>query len=296
MFDVGADVPLAVAVKDSSGTLVNATTIAVVITLPDGTTVSPAVTNPPAVTGNYVLYYPSVQAGHHSVNWSAATGGTTWAYSSEFDVRPPTTAIVSLADAKVQLSIPAADTSQDAELRDFIDAVTPVIEGIVGPVTPRSVTEWHDGGAAQIVVRNPPIQSVTSVTEFRGNVPYLLATAASPAAATAMSYMWEPSGIITRLNGAAAAAVVYLSSQGLFATFPIGPNSVQVVYTAGEAVIPANVRQAALQLIAIQYQQTQLRSPWDGGQQSEGSMLMGFFVPNKVRELLLPNRRPPSIV
>ena len=53
--DLGDVVPLAVTVKDSSGTAANTTTVSCTITLPDLTTTTTSVTN--ATTGSYTATY-----------------------------------------------------------------------------------------------------------------------------------------------------------------------------------------------------------------------------------------------
>ncbi|MEE3918193.1 hypothetical protein V2I01_04850 [Micromonospora sp. BRA006-A] len=39
------------------------------------------------------------------------------------------------------------------------------MEDIVGPVLPRTVTETHTGGAGTLILRRPPVISVTAVVE-----------------------------------------------------------------------------------------------------------------------------------
>src|SRR5262245_37763772 len=111
-YDVGDSVPIAVDIKDTSGNLTNATTVTQTITLPDGTTTSPSVTNPPASTGQYrVTYVPSVE-GRYA--WRFVTLTPSTAYQDVFQIRETTSpALVSLADAKSHLNIPAATTTYD---------------------------------------------------------------------------------------------------------------------------------------------------------------------------------------
>ena len=80
--------------------------------------------------------------------------------------------------------------------------------------------------------------------------------------------------------------------------FPLAPQSVHVVYEAGQAVVPPNVYEATLELIRVNYQTTQQvgrgRRTVADDQEPTGPHL-GFFMPNRVRELLGPTRRAPSI-
>lgn len=201
--------------------------------------------------------------------------------------------LATLADVKAALNIPTSDVSHDTELQDYISEVTPVIEAITGPIVATTYTEVHDGGTDFIVTRHRPIISVTSVTEYRANTPYTLTQIASPDLGTQYSYEFEPAGRITRRIAG-----------GGTQPFAGGLQTVVVVYTAGFTVIPANVTRAALDLIRINYQQTQqgtsrpaLGSSYGGGTDDieAGSMILGFYVPGRVRESLAPNRRHPSI-
>ena len=206
--------------------------------------------------------------------------------------------IVNLGDIKAYLNIVAADHTHDSELLGFAQAATIAVEQIVGPVAQRTVNEWNDGGAATIVVRQPPIVSLTSITEYRGNVAYPLAIVASPDLATSMSVMFEPSGRITRLNGAAAAAVLYLSTQGLFATFPVGPNSVQITYVAGRASVAANIRLGVLETVRENWQPTQQggRPSYNGAAQDGPTLVIpNVILSKRILSILGDDKRGPSV-
>lgn len=200
---------------------------------------------------------------------------------------PGPTALVSVADVKVHLNIPAADTTHDTEIQGFIDAAQPVIENIVGPVIYATWTEWYDGGLPFIELRHGPVISVTSVTEYRGRNAYLLTQLVDPSTATSYSYTIEPE--IRR--------IIRRSSGGTEESFPSGLGTVIVVYVAGRATVPPNVKLAAAELVRHLYQLTQQGGrPAFGGDATEGAWLpAGFAVPTRVLELLAPNRRHPSI-
>jgi len=198
--------------------------------------------------------------------------------------------LVTLGDVKDHLNIPAATNTHDLELLLTIDAVTPVVENITGPILQRSFTETYDGGGVFISTRHRPLVSVESVSEYRGPIRYDLTQVATIDAGTIYSYTWEPTGRIVRRTVG-----------GGVATFPPGPNAVTVKYTAGYAQVPANVSYGTKELIRVNYQQTQqaARRPFGGGAAAQddtpGTTILGFFVPNRVRELLAPSRRHPSI-
>lgn len=188
--------------------------------------------------------------------------------------------IASLAEAREYLNF-TADTSHDAELQRFIDAADPVIEDIVGPVNTVQVTEWYDGGRPYIVLRQNPVISVDSVTEYSGATGTLLTVTTSPTDAGSWTYTFDPDGILYRVTSAGSSF------------FARGATNVKVVYTAGRASVPANIKLAALELIRHLYQSTQQGGrPQFGGAGEEGPWApAGFAVPTRVIELLAPHRR-----
>jgi hypothetical protein len=270
MFDLGDTVPLGVDIKNAAGALTNASTIALTITLPDGTSSAPTPTNPS--TGRYEYDYTTAQAGRHLVRWVATTPYA--AYTDVFDVRSAAgIGIVSLADAKNHLNI--TTTTHDEELRGFVDTVTDLIEHVSGSVIRRSVVETHSGAyKPALLLRQPPVMSIASVTE---NGTTLAATDYS---------LDADAGLLYRMAGA------YLPSR-----WRAGVKNIVVTYLAGRASVPAPVREAALDLIRINWrpQQGGNFSPFDGGRGDDAGaaqVRLGFFVPNRVAQLLAPSADP----
>ena len=164
MIDTGQVYHATLTVKDITGTLVNAATVVLTITLPDGTTATPTVTNPPAVTGQYTYDYTTVQAGLHKFAWQTTVPGT--AAVDYINVRA-FTSILSLAEAKAHLvsgTVSATWTGDDDELRNFLQAVTEVIESKIGPCVRRTVTQRIADGSGTLALTQFPVISVTSVT------------------------------------------------------------------------------------------------------------------------------------
>lgn len=188
--------------------------------------------------------------------------------------------IASLAEAREYLNF-TSDTSHDVELQRFIDAADPVVEDIVGPVNSVQVTEWYDGGRSYIVLRQNPVISVDTVTEYSGATPNVLTAAATPDLAGSYTYTFDPDGILNRVTSA---------GQSFFAN---GATNVKVIYTVGRSPVPANIKLAALELIRHLYQSTQQSGrPAFGGAGEEGPWApAGFAVPTRVIELLAPHRR-----
>lgn len=274
MIELGAAVRLTASCKDAGGTLVNASSVTLTITLPDGTTASPAVTNPPSTTGRYSVDYTITAAGRHTVRWLFTNPAS--AYTDVLDVLPADPAFLfSLADAKKHLNIAADSTSDDDEVRDWSAATTMVVEHFVGPVARRTVTERHTfTTAAMRVLRHTPALALTSVAPvLTGGTSY------TPADLD----LDGDTGIVQRLDG------------GLLA----GP--LRFTYTAGRRIVAPNITQAGR--IILQHlwrtQRGSLRGPvLAGGDDyavTEPIQGLGYAIPNRALELLEPDRLPPGV-
>jgi uncharacterized phiE125 gp8 family phage protein len=178
------------------------------------------------------------------------------------------TDIFTLAQAKKQLNIDAADTASDDELSGvYIPAVTAVIENNVGKVINRSVTEVFDGGRAVLLLTSIPVVSITSVTEA-GSV-------LDPA-----GYVVDKnSGVLTRVSGVSAIACLP------------GIQSVSVLYVAGQAAdvtqVAGNVRLAGLIILQHMWE---TQRPAGGGPFSQGQddydPRYSYSIPRRALELL----------
>ena len=247
---------------DSAGVAANATSVTCTITLPNNTTTSPSVTN--TATGVYQATYSPAVVGHFGVYW-AATGTNATAKEDAFNVEdnsvsPP----ISLTDVKNHLNITVTD--DDAELLAMLNAATGLIEGVVGPLSRRTVTaETHNGGRTTVLLKQAPIISITSCLEN-----------GSALAATSYS-VDEESGVLTRTSG----YTVYTWGGDVdFANF----NNISVTYVAGRSIIPADLAHAVLELVRHLWT-TQRGSIRRSGTDDyvPGS---GFSMPNRVREML----------
>lgn len=191
-------------------------------------------------------------------------------------------ALVTLDEAYDAINDPSG--ADDSELSALIDAVTGVVEAIVGPVTSREVTDVLDGGGDTVVLRKYPVISVDSVTEY---TPSAQTLAAEPYGSTYTGYGYRVNlntGVLTR------------TSSGTPRSFASGTGNVVVNYTAGRSEIPANVKQAALELIRLHWQPQQSGNlPGISSDEYVDSGDVPFFVPNRVRELLAPSRIAPVV-
>lgn len=175
----------------------------------------------------------------------------------------PITSLVTLDDVHAHLNLP--DSSADAEIMGFIEAATAFVEFETGPIIPQQFTEVHDGGGISIVLDNPPVLSVDSVTEYVGPTGYTLTQSelGSPTGAYAFSIDDAARGILTRRW-----------SGGLVGPFVGGTKNIQIVYTAGLTSVPYDIRMAVLEDIRGLYTQTQYGRPgasFGGGIGSEAA-------------------------
>jgi hypothetical protein len=262
-------------------------------TIVNGPTGSVSYTTTPADTaaaGRYTVEWHYTLSGGQRGTWPV-DGYQEWLIGENLTT-PGGGRLVGLGDLKEAMRIQPSDRSHDARLVQLLDGLTPVIENITGPILQRIVSETYDGGSYFISLRRRPVIEVTEVTEYRGPVPYKLSQVPSPDLGGIYTYMFEPPGRIVRRTAG-----------GGVTTFPPGPDQVFVTYVSGYQNTPPNVREAVIDLVKIHYQVSeQGRHPAfaaggaaDLSENLPGSTILGFFVPNRVREQLSPNRRHPSV-
>lgn len=275
-FDLGDTVRLQAECRNAGGTLTNATTAVLTVTLPDGTSATPSVTNPPVSTGEYFVDYTTAQAGRHGVRWVFTTPAS--AYTDMFDVRaaaPPL--ILSLSDARRHLQIPVADTSADEQMRGWLESVTELVESLCGPVVRRTVVEDHalyGRGVTELALRRTPVLSITSaVGVLTGDPSY-----------EAAALCVDGTGILRRLDGGRLSGLL------------------RVTYVAGRTVVPANLSSAARIILQhlwrTQYGASRALSGLGGGEDfavTEPVAGFGYAIPNRALQLMEPHRLPPGV-
>ena len=75
--------------------------------------------------------------------------------------------LLTLAEARAALPLPASDTSKDADLMDiYIPAASSAVEQIIGPVIIREFTRNFDGGTCQIVLPHRNVLIVSQVIDL----------------------------------------------------------------------------------------------------------------------------------
>ncbi|WP_326700205.1 phage gp6-like head-tail connector protein [Streptomyces sp. NBC_01754] len=182
-------------------------------------------------------------------------------------------ALLTLAEAKAQLNI-TTDTN-DVELLAYIEALTAVIEGHVGPVEEQEVTETVDGQGRYLALLKPPVKAIIAIVPIMDG-----GTPLDPAGL----HLDGPSGVMRRTDGR---------------RFSGGPWT--VTYTAGRGEIPPTINVAARILLQHLWR-TQLGQGRGGvlGSSSDFSVNepipgFGYAVPNRVLQLLEPYKQPPGV-
>lgn len=228
-------------------------TYAVALTRPDGTSFTP----PAISTGQPVsVEFTPDQAGLWQIRWTSTV--VPGAYTDVVDVWPANPRmIVSLDDARAALQMPPnTQQGQLDDLRLHVCAATPVIEDLVGPVLVRTLTQTVPKGWSYAALYEKAGALVSVVNADASVVP--------------------------------ASGYTFNAASGLLTFSPPTSQVVTVTYTSGAAVVPQNVRLAALELVRHLWQVRQRpQAPVPG----EAYTPSGFAVPKRVIELCQPSAK-----
>lgn len=295
-FYQGQPVPLTFTLTDDDGNPVKAQATAPVLTVtaPDLTTSTPDVAYSNA-RNLYTATGPSAQAGHYLVAWTCSDATYPGGLADAYNITPLASAsILSLADARRTLRLPAADTSEDDFIAEFNPVATEIVEWYCGPVIQRAVTERLPAGGLAIQLSQPPVIALTPWT----TIPAGLAGAgiAVPAPPSPMfptrvygvSYPTEQLyadpvlGTVTHTSGLPFYYGEYIWS-----------------YQAGRPVITKDILYGARALLRHLYGLER------GGASGSGSIAagdeettltpMGYAIPNRVLEALSAQQLPAAI-
>ena len=262
-------------VYGTNGQLVNPTSASLVITKPDNTAVTPApsITLPPAQTGILTYDYVTADEGRHTGFWTTGSPTTTRTFTFYVDPSVPI-GIFSLAEGKAHLNLDPLSFVNDDELSFFINVVTRIVEHVIGPVVPRTITEQHDNGYC-IMLRHGPVISLTSIG------PWLTAGEnINPADCRVNPVTWK----IERKSGI---------------PFQQGPYA--VTFLAGRTIIEPNVMHGAKEILRHIWETQRgpsMVGPGPGLTEDDQSFAIqgrAWTVPRSVLESLAPESIGPSV-
>ncbi len=211
---------------------------------------------------------------------------------------PQLTQVVSLPMVRQYLRYPAANTADDMMLSEvFIPACTDAITSLCGDVVPTEYDEYYDGGDMSVWLRNLPVLSVENVNEGWGWIDYDLdyvQVNTIPADSLFAFSIDDPDiGQISRR-----------SAGNVNIPFMPGSGNIRVTYTAGREGVPGGIYLAALELIAIWWQNSQQRAAPgvnafsaidETSTRSTGITLLNFGVPYAIVQMIRRYRKMPVI-
>ncbi len=144
-------------------------------------------------------------------------------------------ALCSLQQVKFIATVPLATTGDDPFLTELIaDASAAVRKFTLRDLASVTYTERYDGqGTRRLTLRQSPVTAVASVSVGAPSNPTPFALALNT------GYVWDSAGI-TRVDGG---------------RFCEGPQSVTVVYTAGDAPTDADLAMATAKIAALRYKE-----------------------------------------
>ena len=276
VYDLGDVVALGVTITDANGNPANATAVVATITAPDGTSSTPSITNTSA--GLYDLSYTPSQSGRYTVKW-VATGSNASAYADEFTVRDFShMGIVSLDEVKAHLNIPTTNTTNDEEIRRFMDAASDLAENYVGCVLGRQVftNEKYSGNTDIIRLNNPRAISITSVYEN--------------------GVLLDPAAYVLDYTGQRLTRVTTgsLGGPNYFGIWAPGAQNIVISYVAGFINPPPSAKQGVLEIIRHLWQTQRGPTSVVGRNQSGDDFYQSatYSLPRRAMELLDPVSLP----
>jgi hypothetical protein len=278
-YALGQPVRVSATVTDTTGTLVNAGTLTLVVKLAqaDGTLATTGTYASPVndSTGKYHQDIPVTDlaaAGHYKYVWTA-TGTGAGVTRGDFDVYDPfEEAVLPLQDAKDHLNIAQTVTTYDTELQTWIDTIQTSLEGMTGgPLTNRTVSERSvlDESYTVLLVRQRPLVSVTSIVSVASGLPIDISAGLD---------IDPNAGTIRRKLG-------YPFYGPYFVWLP----AMTVTYVAGWGTVMPQAFNASARIIIRHLWDTQhgpSARPSMGGDETVTLPGWGFAIPNRAAELL----------
>ena len=195
-----------------------------------------------------------------------------------------------LTETEALEAINATDAGSNlADLRRAVSAVSQAIDAACGPVVAREVTEVHVGGVSRIWPYQPPVLSVTTLTEFDGTTSTVLTDETPFGTVGGSTGFVVGAGWLERRSGGAAYRFA---------------GQVQVVYQAGRFATTAEVGErwkyaagAILQRLWKREGSAWAYSPDFYANTDEQAAGPQFFraVAPMIDEFLWDEKRPPAV-
>jgi hypothetical protein len=284
---VGDSFTVTATLRDVTGALVDADPVTMLVKRPtqQGTATNDGpYTMTHISTGVYTYPYPSVEPGMHMATFSPTGSNAAHTGMVTFYVEPLRPGLVTEAETQIHLRI---NDSSWATYRDrillWIQASRRLIEGVTGQLTVVAQDDWMDGGHPVVMVLEPPIVTVTAITEtFGANIVRTLTNQPIDGNASVNAYGYTVddywSGKITR------------RVTGLAAPFALGRNNIHVQYTSGIAgEWDPNIRLANLELLRLWWVASQDQSnpqPESGPEYDEAPSTLVGELPPRVERML----------
>lgn len=146
------------------------------------------------------------------------------------------TDVLTLANAKAALGSVAVVEGRDAAIQRRVTAISQRLDQACGPIVRRTVTERHSGGRGVIRLRNAPVYSFTSITEWAAASSRVLTAEAAGVAGT---YLAERSTVPDQTD--LYSGRIWRRSGFGWDSFPYGNDNVVVVAVAGRYADTASV-------------------------------------------------------
>ena len=196
--------------------------------------------------------------------------------------------LLTLTEARDALSQDPLSTGDEEILKGYITAISTRLDEVCGPIVQRTITdELHDGGNSRIWLKNTPVVSITTITEYSDTTGTVL-TEQTPTVHTDYNYIKTLStGLITR------------TQSGAYTYFEPGVNNIKVTYVAGRYEntneVAALFKIAAGAFLAHVWKMNKGMGSDIYGSYDAGTPIITFALPKRVIDLLGTEIKPGPI-
>jgi len=268
----GDNIHLTLEVRDAAGMLVDADTVKVTITDPDGTVKVNAQNATHYGTGIYSYDWQSVKTdkrGYYLALWEVTTGGKTDESYYEFSLD---VGLTSLDNLKKALQIEAGNIENDELLSSMIVRASALVEAYLQRRLLRDTytgQRLNGSGSCYLFTPQYPIASVSEIKIY----------------STPIDAEQSDGDGGYFLSNADAGEIYYPGG------FPSGVGNVRISYVAGFSHVPEDIEQAVIELCTLWYEHG------EPGVVSESQAGVSFqyaqdAIPEDIKAKLRPYRKP----